>query len=471
MSPIRSTQEVITRLLRNIGTRKEVDQYLEQFSGLETKKFAVIKVGGASLAKNLDALASSLSFLAQVGLYPIVVHGAGYQLNEALAQAGIQTARVDGLRVTTPEALEIMRRVFRDENLKLCEALQELGTHARPILNGVFEADVMDQARLGLVGKVTKINFESIEASLRAGALPILACLGETAAGQILNINADIAASALALRLQPYKIVFLTETGGLLDDEGNIMSAVNLVEDYDTIMDEEWVHSGMRLKLQEIKQLLDELPHSSSVSITSPENLTRELFTHRGSGTLIRQGERVRLYEGAEQIRGIDKARLQQLLEDCFGGRKLSPHYFDKKPFYRVYLADSYRATAILTLDPSMDIPYLDKFAVTQEAQGIGIGASIWQRMLTDNPRIFWRSRADNAINPWYMEKSDGCYKTDKWSVFWCGLDGFDAIKNCVDHALSLPASLKDSLTPSAAAASGVVGPSDSTGAESRAVS
>ena len=457
MSPVRSTQEVITRLLRNIGTRKEVDQYLEQFSGLESKKFAVIKVGGASLAKNLDDLASSLSFLAQVGLYPIVVHGAGYQLNQALSEAGIETTRVDGLRVTTPEALEIMRRVFRDENLKLCEALGELGTHARPILNGVFEAEVMDQEKLGLVGRVTKVGFESIEASLRAGALPILACLGETPTGQILNINADIAASALALRLQPYKIVFLTETGGLLDDTGQIMSAVNLVEDYDTIMDEEWVHSGMRLKLQEIKQLLDELPHSSSVSITSPANLTRELFTHRGSGTLIRQGERVRLYQ-QDEIRGLDKVRLQQLLEDCFGGRKLSPNYFDKKPFFRVYLADSYRATAILTLEPTKDIPYLDKFAVTQEAQGIGIGASIWQRMLTDNPRIYWRSRADNAINGWYMEKSDGCYKTDKWSVFWCGLEGFDAIKDCVEHALSLPASLKDSLNPTATELGGAPG-------------
>jgi bifunctional N-acetylglutamate synthase/kinase len=449
---MRSTQEVITRLLRNIGTRKEVDQYLEQFSGVESKKFAVIKVGGASLAKELDALASSLSFLAQVGLYPIVVHGAGYQLNEALSQAGIHTPRVDGLRVTPPEALEVMRRVFRDENLRLCEALEELGTHARPMLSGVFESEVMDAERLGLVGRVTKVNLESIEASLRAGALPILACLGETPSGQILNINADIAARALALRLQPYKIVFLTETGGLLDDEGNIMSAVNLVEDYDRIMDEEWVHSGMRLKLQEIKHLLDNLPHSSSVSITSSENLTRELFTHRGSGTLIRQGERVRLYEQPE-FHSIDTPRLRSLLEDCFGGRMLAPNYFEKKPFYRIYLADSYRATAILTKEPSMAIPYLDKFAVTQEAQGIGVGASIWERMLRDNPRIYWRSRADNPINAWYMDKSDGCYKTEKWSIFWCGLDGFDAIKECVDHALNLPATLKDSLVPPKVAA------------------
>src|SRR5262249_43161001 len=180
----------------------------------------------------------SLTFLSQVGLYPILVHGAGPQLDQALTAAGIATTRPPehgGLRATPPEALEVVRRVFQRENLRLCEALEELGTRARPIPSGVFEAAPIDMAGLGLVRRVTRGHGAAIAAALRAGHLPILASLGETPSGQILNINADVAARALALQLQPHKIIFLTETGGLLDENGRIISALNLIEDYDPL--------------------------------------------------------------------------------------------------------------------------------------------------------------------------------------------------------------------------------------------
>jgi len=438
---MKTTQDIVTRLLRNIGSRKEVEQYLSQFSAVDAKRFAVIKVGGNILAKQIDDLASSLTFLHQVGLHPIVIHGAGPQLDEALAAGGIDTPRIDGLRATPPAALEIARRVFQRENLRLVEALEELGTRTRPILSGVFEAEAIDPDKLGLVGRPTRLHLEAIDSSIRAGHLPILASLGETTGGQILNINADVAARALALAIQPYKIIFLTETGGLLDGEGRILSAINLAEDYAPLMEQPWLHSGMRLKVQEIKQLLDELPHTSSVSITKPDHLARELFTHRGSGTLIRQGERVELYEG-EAFSHIDQERLRSLLEQCFQ-KKLTANYFDKKRFFRIYLADSYRATAILTSENRREIPYLDKFAVTQEAQGAGVGGSIWQRMVRDNPKLFWRSRAENPINGWYFEHADGSFKSARWTVYWYGLEGFPEIRACVEKALALPATLE----------------------------
>ena len=77
-------------MLYNIGSRKEVEQYLQHFSSVESHQFAIIKVGGAVLTDDLDTLASSLTFLHRVGLYPIVVHGAGPQLNELLDKAGIE---------------------------------------------------------------------------------------------------------------------------------------------------------------------------------------------------------------------------------------------------------------------------------------------------------------------------------------------------------------------------------------------
>jgi len=432
-----STQDIIVKLLANIGSKKEVEQYLRHYAGVDSQKFAVVKVSGSILEGSLDSLASSLTFLQRVGLYPIVVHGAGPQLNRAAEAAGIKTERIDGLRVTSPALLEIAREVFQRENLMLADALESYGTRARPILSGVFQARRAADSRLGLVGEVVRVNDAPIRSSITNGHLPILAPLGETPDGQILNVNADVAARELALSVHSHKIIFLTETGGLLDENGLILSAVNLDEDYEDLMQKPWVHSGMRLKIQEISALLRQLPRSSSVSITSPDHLAKELFTHRGAGTLVRIGERVNRFD---DFSGIDTERLRSLLELCFG-RQLDADYFTKKKPYRIYLADSYRATAIFTYE---GMPYLDKFAVTTEAQGEGIGGSIWKRIKRDIPQFFWRSRAINPINEWYADKADGSYKTDTWVVYWSGTKDFSEIQSAIERALAMPATLRD---------------------------
>src|SRR5512144_2415998 len=182
---MRNTKDVIVRLLRNLGSRKEVEQYLKQYSAVDSQKFAIIKVGGNILARDLDGLASSLTFLQNVGLYPIVLHGAGPQIDHELAEAGVPSERSEGVRVTTPKVLEIARRVTLRENLRLVEALEDLGTRARPVTGGVFEAELVDPERLGLVGRVVRVHAEAVHASVRSGHLPILTCLGETASGQI----------------------------------------------------------------------------------------------------------------------------------------------------------------------------------------------------------------------------------------------------------------------------------------------
>jgi acetylglutamate synthase len=215
-----------------------------------------------------------------------------------------------------------------------------------------------------------------------------------------------------------------------------VISAVNLEEDYERLLDKPWLDAGMKRTLKEIKRLLDKLPHASSVSITSPDQVARELFTHTGSGTLVRRGERVLVHE---TLAGVDKARLRGLLETCFQ-RSLADDYFEKKAFHRVYLAESYRATAIITEDPIA--PYLDKFAVTAEAQGAGIGGSLWARMKRDNPKLYWRARNENEVNTWYFQQAHGSCRDATWTVFWYGLSGFDEIRACVEHALALPATL-----------------------------
>jgi acetylglutamate kinase len=433
-----NTQDVIARLLTNIGSRKEVEQYLRNYASVDAPKFAVVKASGSIIEGNLDALASSLSFLQRVGLVPIVVHGGNVQLDRALAQAGIDAPVVKGLRKMTPAALEVARRVLHETNLRLVEALERLGTRVRPFTSGILEVRRIETPDLGLVGEITAVRESAIAQAAQAGILPIVAPLGETAKGQILIVHADAVARALALAVKPHKVVYLNEVGGLPDLSGAIRSAVNLAEDFDEIVGNPATDAESRRKLVEINTLLQDLPPTSSVSITSPDHLAKELFTHRGEGTLVRRGEKVTCYDGWSDI---DTPRLRALLEACFG-RALDEGYFVEKAPYRVYLAASYRATAILTLEDG--VPYLDKFAVTTEAQGEGIGGSIWQRMRKENPKLFWRSRASNAINPWYAQNADGLYKTDKWWVFWCGMTEFPEIQRSVERALAMPATFHD---------------------------
>ncbi|NKZ37669.1 acetylglutamate kinase [Oleiagrimonas citrea] len=439
MDTHKNTRQTIVRLLSSMGSAKEIQQYLKRFSQLDAKRFAVVKVGGAVLRDELDALISSLSFLQQVGLTPIVLHGAGPQLDAEMKAAGIEKQTVDGLRVTSPKALEVVRRVFQAQNLRLVEALQEMDVRATSILSGVFEARFLDRDRLGLVGGVDAVNLAPIEASLRIGSIPVIASLGETAEGQILNVNADFAANELVRALQPYKIVFLTGTGGLLDEHGQIIDSINLRTEYEHLMAQPWLHSGMRLKIDQIKHLLDDLPLTSSVSITRPGQLAKELFTHKGSGTLIRRGERVLTFEDSWE--GVDTSRLRALIESSFR-RRLAVDYFERTKPYRVYISENYRAAMILTEEEGF--AYLDKFAVLDDAQGEGIGRAVWQVMREANPILFWRSRHGNVINHFYYAESDGSFRQDRWKVFWYGLDDFDAIARCVAHCAQRPATLED---------------------------
>jgi len=435
MTDLRTT---IVRLLSNMASAREIQQYLKRFSQLDAARFAVVKVGGAVLRDELDALVSSLAFLQQVGLTPIVLHGAGPQLDEEMQRAGIAKRTVDGLRVTDAMVLAVVRRVMRQENLKLVEALQAQGVRATSIQSGVFEAEYLDRGIYGLVGKVTRIDSDGIQAAIKVGSIPVIASLAETCEGQIVNVNADFAANELVQALQPYKIVFLTGTGGLLDDAGKVIDSINLSTEYEDLIAQPWVHGGMKVKLEQIKQLLDRLPLSSSVSITRPAELAKELFTHKGSGTLVRRGERVLRASSWDEL---DLPRLRELIESAFG-RWLLPDYFATTQLHRAYVSENYRVAVILTDEGGYT--YLDKFAVLDEAQGEGLGRAVWQVMREENPALFWRSRRGNPVNAFYFAEADGCIKQEKWKVFWYGLDGIDAIRHCVEHCTTRPATLKD---------------------------
>ncbi len=432
------TRLTIVRLLSSMASTKEINQYLKRYSQLEAARFAVVKVGGAVLRDDLEALTSSLAFLQDVGLTPIVIHGAGPQLDEAIRAAGIEKQTVDGLRVTRADTLAIVRRVMQAQNLALVEALQAADARATSIVSGVFEAQLKDEAVYGLVGDVCRVELASIRASLNAGSIPVIASLGETLGGQILNINADYAANALVAELQPDKIVFLTGTGGLLNEAGQVIDSINLSTDYARLMQADWVNGGMRVKIEQIKALLDVLPPSSSVSITRPAELAKELFTHKGSGTLVRRGEKVLC---ADNWQAFDLTRLRRLIESAFG-RALVADYFERTALLKAWVSENYRAALILTDDGP--VPYLDKFAVLEEAQGEGLGRAVWELMRAQTPALYWRSRRYNPVNGFYDAEADGSFRQAPWKAYWYGLSDFEQIRLCVEDALGKPATLQE---------------------------
>ncbi len=425
------TRNIILELLGQLGSSREAREYLQRFSSVDSVQFAVVKVGGAVLAEELDELASALSFLRHVGLSPIVLHGAGPQLNEALDKAGVQSEVVDGMRVTTPEVMAVARPVIYEQNMKLTEALESKGIATRSLLHGVFECDYLSPGKYGLVGDVTQVHKETLASAVNAGALPIVACMGESVSGQVMNINADVAARALVLAVKPFKVIFLTGTGGLLNQNGQIIPAINLHTDFDNLLAEDWVHSGMRLKLVQIKYLLDQLPGATSVSITSASGLTRELFTHSGCGTLIRRGEGFSSHQSLEPSR---QQALAQLLQDCFK-RELKSDYFDDLPLQRLLLSESGRAASVITRGLN-DTPYLDKFAVTHAARGEGLASALWRELRGNFDQLYWRAKLHNPINDWYHRQADISFKAGDWRVFSYGI-AMDEMRQYVDNALS----------------------------------
>ncbi len=429
-------KETIIQLLSNLANPKEIQQYLKRFAEAGQSHFAVVKVSGSILKNDMDNLCSSLTFLERIGLFPIVVHGAGVQLNEKLARAGIETSFIDGQRVTTPEVLELASKTFMQQNLALSRKLQIKGVKTASMVQGVFKASKSSNADLGFVGENIKVDLTEIQTAIDSGIIPIISSMATTDTGQCLNISADLATSHLAIALNPYKIIFLADAEGLFFENGNFISSINLVTDFKNLMDHEEISEGTKLKIKQVNDILAKLPETASVSITKPQNLAKELFTHRGSGTLIRKGELIILHEGNDTL---DRRRLTHLIQQSFN-RTLDADYFENNELFRSYVTFCYRAASIMLMVNG--IPYLDKFVVADDAKGDGLGKALWRKMNDENPNFFWRSRIDNPINSFYFSKCTGCYKTEKWIVFWTGDIEMDQVDQCIDYALAKKSTL-----------------------------
>ncbi|OCT54830.1 Protein arg-6, mitochondrial [Cladophialophora carrionii] len=430
-----STRSTVVQLLSNIGSKREVQQYLSHFSSVSSQQFAVIKVGGAILTEHLQTLSSALAFLNHVGLYPVVVHGAGPQLNKILEDSGVEPQFEEGIRVTDPKTLGIARALFLEENLRLVEELERLGVRARPITSGVFTADYLDKEKYNLVGKITKVDKKPIEAAIQAGCLPILTSMAESPEGQVLNVNADVAAGELARALQPLKIVYLSEKGGLFNgDTKQKISAINLDEEYDHLMQQWWVRHGTRLKIKEMKDLLMDLPRSSSVAIIHPADLQKELFTDSGAGTLIRRGNKVHVNTSIDQFKDPEQLK-DVLIRDRAGldARAVVERYIShlRDREFKTYFDEPMKAFA-LVLPPSREttLAQLATLTITRDGWLTNVADNIFSAIKKDFPKLMWTVKEDDENLTWFFDKADGSLSKDGEVLFWYGLETSDEVKD-----------------------------------------
>lgn len=429
-----ATRSAVVQILSNIGSKREVQQYLAQFSSVSSQQFAVIKVGGAILTDHLDTLCLALSHLNQMGLFPVILHGAGPQLNKILEDAGVEPQFEEGIRVTDGKTLGIARKLFLEENLKLVEKLESVGPRARPITSGVFTADYLDKEKYKFVGKISKINTAPIEAAINDGCIPILTTMAESTEGQVLNVNADVAAGELARALQPLKIVYLSEKGGLFNGDTNEkISAINLDEEYDHLMTQWWVRHGTRLKIKEMKQLLDDLPRSSSVAIIHPAHLEKELFTDSGAGTLIRRGNKLNTATSVQEFEDVEKLK-EVLVRDREGldASAVVERYvrgLNKRPF-KAYFDEQMAALGIV-FPPAegSSIAQLATFTITKPGWLTNLADNVFQNLRKDYPKLMWTVRQDDENLTWFFDKADGSVSKDGVVLFWYGVESADEVR------------------------------------------
>jgi acetylglutamate kinase len=182
------------------------------------------------------------------------------------------------------------------------------------------------------------------------------------------------------------------------------------------------VHSLDRAILHISEEIITGCPSPIHLSITSPSDLLREIFTVKGAGTIVRKGSRIIRLEN-DRMKDLDKNRTMQLLEQSFKKPLADATFLNEITL--AYLEDNYRGAALLTERP--EGLYLSKFSVDTMARGEGIAQEIWESMMhtekTELKRpIFWRSRKTNSLNHWYSRQSDGRQDYGPWTVFWIGL-------------------------------------------------
>lgn len=275
----------------------EATLWMQKFRG----KIVVIKYGGnAMIDRSLQAsFASDIVWLHSCGIHPIVVHGGGPQITAFLDKLGIKSEFVDGMRVTTPEIMEVVRMVtFGKVGRDLIGLINTYGPYAVGIsgedantLTTVKRQNAKTsklQPEIGLVGNVETVDTSLILDLVNAGKIPVISTIGPDADGVIHNVNADIAAGAIAQALKAEKLVVLTDVPGLYRDWPDTDSLISKITTKQLRKLLPKLETGMIPKVEACIEAVDGgVPEAHIIDGRAPHSMLTEIFTDDGIGTMI----------------------------------------------------------------------------------------------------------------------------------------------------------------------------------------
>ena len=262
----------------------------------------VVKFGGnAMVSEELTrAFAEDMVYLRIVGIKPVVVHGGGPQITKMLERLGIESEFRGGYRVTSPEAMEVVRMVLTGQvSRDLVGHMNEHGPLAASISGedaGLFVGERRgveidgEMVDLGLVGDVVAVDPEAVHALIDAGRIPVVSSIApdKDTPGQSLNVNADAAAASLAVALGAAKLVILTDVAGLYSDWPNMDSLVSEIgaDELRALLPS--LESGMIPKMAACLEAVDGgVPKAAIIDGRNPHSILLEIFTQTGSGTEV----------------------------------------------------------------------------------------------------------------------------------------------------------------------------------------
>ncbi|MHC5061874.1 MAG: acetylglutamate kinase [Planctomycetota bacterium] len=277
----------------------EAMPYIRSFNG----KIVVIKLGG-SILEDTDLhkkLLTDIVFMATVGIRPIIVHGGGKAITKAMAEAGLEPTWVHGRRYTDQRTLNIVEHTLVNKiNTPFCEIIKSLGCEAmglHSLSSCVLFAEPLrltgEKGRkldLGLVGQIIEINSKLLNTLCESGTIPVIASVACEKTGGKLNVNADNAAARVAAAVKAEKLVFLSDTHGILTDLNNPDSRISSLSEADMqeMVRQKTITAGMMPKVDACITALDGgVKKAHIIDGRIEHSLLLEIYTDKGVGTQI----------------------------------------------------------------------------------------------------------------------------------------------------------------------------------------
>ncbi|MCW2712289.1 MAG: argB [Marmoricola sp.] len=271
-------------------------------------KVVVVKYGGNAMIDDdlKKAFAEDIAFLRYAGFKPVVVHGGGPQISTMLDRLGIESEFRGGLRVTTPEAMDVVRMVLVGQVQRELVGLinhhghiavglsgEDAGLFTAKATNTVIDGEEVD---LGLVGEVDRVRPEAVEDLVAAGRIPVISSVAPDKNGLVHNVNADTAAAALAVALGAEKLMVLTDVEGLYRDWPNSDDVIQEISPDSLAELMPSLDSGMVPKMQACYDAVTGgVPRATVVDGREPHAVLLELFTAEGIGTQVLPGVETRM--------------------------------------------------------------------------------------------------------------------------------------------------------------------------------